>query len=199
MFNKFIKLLLFIIIIYQTPVYSKSTSLNEINSRNLSNYFSGIVAFENKDNTDALRFFNSSTILLNKHDVFLQRYIYSLVIDNKIPQAINIIKKNSKNNSIDFFNAYLLLTIDSLKKNDFKKAENYLSNIIKLQEYDNFNQAISEILKDTIYTFREKKILNKKKNFGNISIISQAFQTCYLKKDTTQSSFVNLIATPKYL
>ena len=193
MFNKFIKLLLSILIIYQTPVYSKSTSLNEINSRNLSNYFSGIVAFENKDNADALRFFNSSTILLNKHDIFLQRYIYSLVIDDKIPQAINIIKKNSKNNSIDFFNAYLLLTIDSLKKNDFKKAENYLNNIIKLQKYDNFNQVISEILNDTIYTFSEKKILNKKKNFGNISLISQAFQRCYLKKDTTQSSFINLI------
>ena len=67
--------------------------MNNFNSKDLSKYFSGIVAFENKNNSDALNFFNSSKILINKHDPYLKRYVYSLVLENKVSQAINIIKK----------------------------------------------------------------------------------------------------------
>ena len=67
MFNKLIKILVVFVIFYQTPVYSKSASFNEFNSRDLSNYFSGIIAFENKDNSDALKFFNTSKILFIKN------------------------------------------------------------------------------------------------------------------------------------
>ncbi len=196
MFNKLIKLLALISILYQTPLYSKSNSFNEINSRDLANYFSGIVAFENKDHVDALSFFNSSKNLLKKHDVFLERYVYSLVLENKIPQSINIIKSNNNKNNIEFFDAYLLLIIDSLKKKNFIKAEQYSNEILRFQNYDKFYLVISEILKDVIYTFKEKKIFDNKQNFGNISIISQAFQRCYLNKDNTRSSFLNLINNP---
>ena len=74
---------------YQNPLYSQSTSFNDFDSRNLSNYFSGIVAFENKNNSKALDFFNSSKILINQHDPYLKKYIYSLVLENKVSQAIN--------------------------------------------------------------------------------------------------------------
>ena len=57
MLNKLSKLIVILLAVYQTPVYSKSASFNEFNSRDLSNYFSGIIAFENKNNSDALKFF----------------------------------------------------------------------------------------------------------------------------------------------
>ena len=91
MFNKLIKILVTLIIFYQTPLYSKSASFNEFNSRDLTNYFSGIIAFENRDNSDALKFFNASRVLLDKHDLYLKRYVYSLVLENKVAEAINII------------------------------------------------------------------------------------------------------------
>ena len=72
---KFIKFILIFLLFYQTPLYSKSISFDNFNSKNLSNYFSGIVAFENKNNSEALNFFNSSKILLNKHDPYLKRYV----------------------------------------------------------------------------------------------------------------------------
>ncbi len=196
MFYKLIKLLLFISLIYQTVAYSKSTDFNEFNSRNLSNYFSAIVAFENKENSDALKFFNLSKILINKHDIYLKRYIYSLILDNKITQAINVIKNRSNKNNIDFFEAYLLLVIDSLKKNDLNKAEKYLSKADKFNEYDRFNSVITGTLKNFVHTFNKKEMLYKKENFGNISSIAQAFQRCYLKKKTTKSSFLNLLNNP---
>ena len=57
MFVKKIKIILFILLVYQNPLYSKSNSFDDFDSRNLSKYFSGLVAFENKDNSSALNFF----------------------------------------------------------------------------------------------------------------------------------------------
>ena len=197
MLNKLIKILVTFLIFYQTPVYSKSASFNDFNSRDLTNYFSGIIAYENKDNTDALKFFNASKVLINKHDTYLKRYVYSLVLENKVAQAINIIKyKNNKDNT-NFYNAYILLVIDSLKKNDFEKAENYITKSLKFKDQTRFNLVISETLKQYVYTFKNKKILSNKQNFGNLSLISQIFQKCYLKESNTGSFFLNLINNPQ--
>ena len=59
MFIKKISLILLIYLSYQTQLLSKSTTLNELDAKNLSNYFSGIVAYENKENNRALDFFHS--------------------------------------------------------------------------------------------------------------------------------------------
>ncbi len=127
MFLKFLKLVLLIFISYQTPLYSKSATFNDFNSRDLSNYFSGIVAFENRDNSEALKFFNLTKVLINKHDSYLKRYVNSLVLDNKVPQAINVLNNNANKSNSDFYDAYIILIIDSLKKNNFKKADEYLT------------------------------------------------------------------------
>ena len=193
MFNKLIKVLALFLLFYQTQVYSKSASFNDFNSRDLTNYFSGIIAYENKENTDALKFFNASKVLINKHNSYLKRYVNSLVLENKVAQAINIIKNNNNKSNIDFFNAYILLVIDSLKKNNFKKAEEYLFQSLKFKDQKRFNLVISETLKQYIYTFKNKKILKNKQNFGNLSLISQSFQRCYLEEKNTGSFFLNLI------
>ena len=190
------KLFVILGLLYQTPGYSKSASFNEFNSRDLTNYFSGIVAFENQNNFDALKFFNASKVLLNKHDSYLKRYVYSLVLEDKVAQAINIIKNNSNKSNLEFFDAYILLITNSLKKNNFEKAEKFLNQSLKFQNQNRFNLVIFESLRQYIHTFKNKKILSNKKNFGNISIINQAFQRCYLKKDSARSSFLNLINNP---
>ena len=196
MFNKLIKILVILIISYQTSVYSKSPSFNNFNSRDLSNYFSGIVAFANRDNSDALKFFNASKVLLDKHDTYLKRYIYSLVLEEKVVQAINVLKNSSNKDNSNFFEAYILLIVDSLKKNNFDNAKKYLDQSLRFQNQNRFNLVIFETLRKYLHTFKNKKIISNKKNFGNISIITQAFQRCYLKKDSTRSSFLNLINNP---
>tara|TARA_B100000902_G_scaffold300427_1_gene288017 strand:+ start:1154 stop:2839 length:1686 start_codon:yes stop_codon:yes gene_type:complete len=190
---KKIKLILLVLVLYQTPLYSKSTSLKDFDSKNLSKYFSGIVAFENNKNSRALGFFNSSKILINKHDPYLKRYIYSLVLENKVSQAINVIKNNKDQSNTDFFDAYLLLIVDSLKKNNFALADNYLKKIKTFSQSNKFNAAIFESLKQYIYLFKERKILTNKKNFGKLSIISETFQKCYLSDIDTDRYFSNLI------
>ena len=193
MLKKLIKLVFIFGILYQTPIYSKSTSFNDFNSRDLSNYFSGIIAYENQNNSKALKFFNLSKVLINKHDSYLKRYVTSLVLENKVPQAINVIKNNGNKDNSDFYDAYIILIIDSLKKNKFDEADEYLTRSLKFQDQNRINLIIFETLKQYIYTFKNKKILNNKKNFGNLSLISETFQRCYLNDEKTGAVFLNLI------
>ena len=92
---------------------------------------------ENKNNSKALNFFNTSKILLNKHEPYLKRYVYSLVLENKVNQAINIVKQNK--NKSEFFEKYLLLTIDSIRREDFSKALDYISKSKKYIKLNRFN------------------------------------------------------------
>ena len=193
MFLKLVKLALIIILPYQTVSYSKSASFNEFNSRDLSNYLSGIVAYENRDNSNALKYFNLTKVLIDKHDSYLKRYVNSLILDDKVPQAINVLNNNLKKFNSDFFDAYIILIVDSLKKNDFKKADEYLIESLKFEDKSRFNLVISEFLRQYIYTFRSKKILDNKKNFGNLSLIAESFQRCYVDDEKTSSFFLNLI------
>ena len=193
MFIKKLIFILFLFLSYQTHLYSKSISFEKIDSKNLSKYFSGIVASQNKNNSEALDFFNSSKILINTHDTYLKRIVNSLVLENKIMQAINIIKQNKDKKNSNFFNANLLMIIDSLKKNDLDKAYYYLNKTAQLRSLNNFNLAIIESLKQYIYVFKEKKIPDNKKNLGKLSTISVAFQKCYLDDQNTSLYFSNLL------
>ncbi|WP_440921812.1 tetratricopeptide repeat protein [Candidatus Pelagibacter sp.] len=178
-------------------MFTESNSFEKIDSKNLSKYFSGIVAFGNKKNSEALDFFNSSKILINAHDPFLKRYVSSLVLENKVLQAIQIIKQNYENENIDFFDSYLLLIIDSLKKNELDIAYEYISIANNFAEQDRFNLAILESLKQYVYLFKEKKFLDDKKNFGRLSYISETFQKCYLDDPNTERYFSKLINDPE--
>ena len=57
MYFKILKLIIIFLLSYQTAVFSKSNSLNDFDRKDLSNYFSGIVAFENKNISEAYKFF----------------------------------------------------------------------------------------------------------------------------------------------
>ena len=194
---KNIKFILIVLLFYQNTLFTKSNSFEKIDSKNLSKYFSGIVAFGNKKNSEALDFFNSSKILINAHDPFLKRYVSSLVLENKVLQAIQIIKQNYENENIDFFDSYLLLIIDSLKKNELDIAYEYISIANNFAEEDRFNLAILESLKQYVYLFKEKKFLDDKKNFGRLSYISETFQKCYLDDPNTGRYFSKLINDPE--
>ena len=192
MFDKFIKLI-FIVLLYQTPLYSKNISFNNFNSKIFSNYFSGIVAFENRHNSDSLEFFESSKILLKKHDTFLESYVVNLVLENKISKAINVVRNNLRGSNTDFFDAYLLLILDNFKNNKFDQVDLYLEKASIFLENNRFNSAILETLKQFNFVFKEKKIIDNKKNFGTLSLIAETFQRCYLGDLNTENYFSNLI------
>ncbi len=181
------------ILSYQTHLYSKSNSFNNFNPKNLSNYFSGIVAFENKKNSEALNFYNSSKILINQHDPYLKRYLISLVLENKVSQAINIIRLNKGSENTKFFDAYLLLIIDSLKRGNFDDAYDQVNRVTNFFNEEKLKLAILNILKEYIYVFKEKNYFENRTSYGNLSKISDAFQKCYLDDRNTENYFLEVI------
>ena len=193
MFLKYFKLVLILLFFCQNPLYSKSNDSKGFNLDYLSNYFSGVIAYKNKNNSEALEFFKLSKILLNKHDPYLEKYTHSLVTEGKVKQAINEIKKNLNKNNSKFFEARLILAIDSLKKKDFKKSKIYLEQSYEFINNNRISLFIYESIKKYIYTFQEGKILKTKNNFGDLSLINKIFLNCYLDNINTENYFKILI------
>ncbi len=193
MFYKKILIIFILSLLYQSPLSSKSNSFNKINSKNLSKYFSGIVAFENKNNTEALGYFKSSKILINQHDPYLERFIMSLVLEDKVVEAINIARSNYKKTNSNFFESYILMILDNIKRNNFNKASKFLDEVPDFLLKDRLNFIIHDSLRQYVYVFDNKKILKKNQNFGNLSFISETFQRCYLNDKNTDSYFQKLI------
>ena len=185
---------LFIFVLYQGPLYSKSNILNDFNSRNLSNYFSGIVAYKNKNNPKALKFFRSSKFLIKHHDSYLERYVNSLVLEGKVQEATNQIKQNFTDSNSNFFKGHLLLSLESIKKKNYKKSKEHLQKSYIFIGNDKISLIIFETLKQYLYVFEENKIPKKKNKFGSFSFVNQVFQACYLDDKSTQSYFENLVS-----
>ena len=191
MLIKFLKFAL-ILLFYQSPLYSKSKSLNDFNSRHLSNYFSGIVAYDNNDNSQALKFFKSSKYLIKQHNSYLESYIYTLVLEGRVQQAINEIKQNLTENNSNFFEAHLIVALESLKRKNYKKSKEQLQKSYEFINNDRLSLIIAETLKQYIYVFEENKISKIKNKFGNFSLINLAFQRCYLNDEDTKTYFKQL-------
>ena len=185
-------LFIFLTFLYHSSVFSKPTDNNNFNQRYLSNYFSAIVSYDNKDNELSLKYFDSTKSILRDHPKFFDKYISNLVLNNKVREAIKQIKFFKSKNNTDKFQTILLLTIDSLKNNDFNKTKNHLLNMEKVFIPNTYEQIIYEILKSYNQLFLEKKI-SKVKDYGKLSQIILAFQHCYLDDDKADNYFVNLI------
>ena len=192
MLIKFFKLVL-ILIFYQSPLYAKSKTLNDFNSLYISNYFSGIVAYENRDNSKALKFFKSSKFLITQHNSYLEKYVYSLILEGNVQQAANEIKQNLTENNSKFFEAYLILALNSLKQKNYKKSKDYLQQSYEFIYDDKIALIIVETLKQYLYVFEENKIPDAKKNFGDFSFINEVFQRCYLNDKNTENYFTKII------
>ena len=192
MLIKFFKFAL-ILLFYQGPLYSKSKTLNDFNSHHLSNYFSGIVAYENNDNSQALKFFKSSKSLIKQHDSYLENYVYTLVLEGKVQQATSEIKQNLTEGNSNFFEAHLVLALDSLKRKNYKRSKEHLQKSYEFINNDRLSLIIAETLKQYLYVFEKNKISKTKNKFGNFSFINEVFQRCYLNDENTKVYFDKLL------
>lgn len=180
-------------LLYQSTASSKTTDNNEFNLKYLSSYLSALLSYDNQNNDLALKYFNSSKNLLNEHDQFLKKYVFSLVADGQISKAIKYIQYSKNKNNSNFFELKLLLVLDSLNKKNFVKTSKLLTNLKAFQQNDTYEFIIYETLKSYNKLFLNGIIESPNQNFGKISLITTAFQNCYLNLNKTNSHFINLI------
>ena len=195
MLFKFYKVSFFILLIFfQNQSYSKNQEENKFDSKSFTNYLSATISYKNHENAKALKFFKVSKNLVNKHQPFLSKYIDSLITYGDVDQAIKELKKSSNKKNIDFFESYLLLTVDSLNKKNYKNSYKFLNKLEKFKSKGTIELVIYETLKSYIYLYKNKKFAEQKTQFGNLSLITRAFQSCYLSDhEKIKVNFDNLI------
>ena len=191
MYLKIIIILIFFL--YQTSLYSKVSEKNEFNQKYLSNYFSALLLSGNNNDKEAIKFYEASKFLINKHDNFLKNYILSLVLDDQIKKAIKQIKTTKNTKSLEFFEADLLLILDGFKKKNYRSVSKILKKKGDFLQVTGYDFVIYEILKSYNDLFLNKKISKPKENFGKLNLITDAFQNCYLNSKKAEPYFLNII------
>ena len=170
---KKIKLILFILfLIYQTSAFSKTLDERDFNPKYLSGYLSAIISQNNQDIDDSVKYFNSSKILINKHEEYLKKYVVTLVLNGEVQKSINIIKQNRDQNNSNFFEAKLLLLIDNFKKRKFDQNIELLNELQVYKDYGNYEYIIYEVLRSYNELFLTIKLKTTQQNFGNLSLIN---------------------------
>jgi len=181
-------LLLCFVLFYQNIAYTKTFDV-----KNVYNYFSALVSLDKNKNIESLNHFNSSKELKESHPSYIKKYLFSLVIEEKVSKAISEIKIMKNKKFIDFFESHLLLVLDSIKKKDYKKSLYHLKNLKKHEEKGTFEFIIVSFLEEYIYLFNNKQIKsNSHDQFGKLSLINRTLQNCYLGHSETESFFENL-------
>ena len=190
MFSKIYKLIfLLLIVFYQTSLFAKSFDQHQMH-----NYFSALISLEKNQYFQSLKFFNSSKKLKESHPSYIKKYIFSLVQSGKVTKAISEIKLIKNKKLVDFFEAHLLLAIDSLKKKDYKRSLNYIKSFNESEHEETFKFIISRYLQQYIYLFNENKIKSELDDrFGKLSLINRTLQSCYLGHPETENLFKNLV------
>ena len=142
----------------QTNVFGKVSDKKDFNQKYLSNYFSALLSYDNQENEKALQYFEESKDLINSHESFLKEYVFALVLDGQIEKAISKIKFSKNLNTASFFEAKLLLALDLIKKNKFKKAVNAINKIDLNDEKNTYEFIIFKTLASYNQLFIDKKI-----------------------------------------
>ena len=187
-----ILLIILSLLTFQTSTYSSTTVDKKFNQKYLSDYFSALVSSGNQKNEEALEYFNSSKFLIQKHDDFLKKYVFSLVLNGQVKKGIDQIKTSKNDINSNTFELNLLLLIDSLKKKDFKQANKRFKEFQFNKDDGTYEYVIYKILKDFNYLFLKKETIEDNK-YGTLSLISSAFQNCYLNSPNTSSYFGKLL------
>lgn len=189
---KFFIILLFLIL-HQTATFSKINEKKLFNQRYLSNYFSAILSKNNNNGEKALKYFNQSKSLSSNHKNFLKNYVFVLVENNQVAKAVKELKSTKDKKFTNFFEAKLLLFTDSIHKNDFLSAQNYLMDIKSLSNGNNYEKIIYETLNNYLYLFMNNERAENNPDYGKLSLIFKAFQECYLNNEDADQYFYSLL------
>ena len=200
---KKIYIILFLLILVQPRVFAKDNKIL-YTSENISNYFLGIVSAQNDHNKKAYKYLNKVRSLKNSHSKFNIEFIRTLILLEKMDKAYTFSKSIWDENEL-FFEADLLLGLDSLKKKDYKNSEKYFERLNKVSRYNIFFENFvgniliawskaSEGKQEESFSYLEKI----PKPYHHLKKIQEVFLKCYFDHQDTQNFFQEIIKNKNY-
>ena len=193
--NLFI-LILFYIFLNTTLGFSKIKDIYA--KKNISSYFYGLISLKNDNDEIGLDFLKNVEDLKDIHDPYLKELTFAFIKGNKVQEAINTLKKIDED-SINFYEANLLLGVFYISQQNYKKASKKFNLIVENKKFFDFEKLIAKILLNYSAIFEEKKIndtqlfLDLHNNYKSFVTIQEAFINSYLDNDNVDISFLKLI------
>jgi tetratricopeptide (TPR) repeat protein len=193
------KLIIYVLLFLNTFNILNAKNTDEFyESKNVTNYFSGILAANNNQYQKSYDYFKYLSNLEDIHYVYSQYYHYSLVALNKFKDAINYSKKLEKK-KIDNFESNLISAVYYLEHKDFDKASVYSEKLKNKSQPGSIQNFLSASLNNWV-NFKNTKNLNTAlfqledipKKFENLKNIQKIFAHCYFDSDQTDKLFKRL-------
>jgi len=195
--------LLLIIFLIEPTAFAKDKKI-QYSSKNISNYFSGIVSVSKNYNNRAFKHLEKVKLLKNRHSQFNIEFIRTLVLIEKFDKAFAF-SKNVWTEEEFFFEADLLLGLNFLIKEDYINAEKHFERLNKISRYNLFfKDFMGNVLiawskaaqndKEDSFKYLEKI----PKSYNQLTKIQNIFLQCYFDSNETNKLFEELIQSEDY-
>ena len=199
----YIVLILLILLLIESKAFAKDNNIS-YTSKNISNYFSGIISVNQDYTSEAFGYLKKVQSLKNKHSRFNIEFIRTLVMLEDFEQAFAFSKKIWKEEA-PLFEADLLLGLDFFIKKDYTNAEKYFERLNEISRYnlyfDNFvgntliawNKASENKMEDSFLYIK-----NIPKPYYHLKKIQSTFLRCYFDSHETSKFYEELIKNKDY-
>ena len=193
--NIIFKICVFTLTFFNFLTYSHSNILDlNKDSKNISNYFSGSVAFNNFDYITSKQYFDKFNKSEKNNQKLSASFLKSLINLQKYNEAITY-SKNLESKNLSNFESLLFLGLKEFKNKNYIKAKFYFSELKPNFE----NQLVFAPLKLSLINWSEIMISNKvsdikllqsmPNNFGSFKSIQEVFAYCYFDNLDVDSKF----------
>ncbi len=197
--NIIFKICIFSLIFFNLITYSHSNVLDfNKDAKNISNYFSGSVAFNNFDYKISKQYFDKFNKSNKNNQKLSSSFLKSLINSQNYKDAITY-SKNLESKNQSNFESLLFLGLNEFKNKNFIKAKFYFNELKPNFE----NQIVFAPLKLSLMNWSEIMISNNASdikliktmpnNYGSFKSIQEAFAYCYFDSLDVDAKFSKII------
>ena len=194
--------LFFIAILLTNQGFSKDTNFNN-SKENISNYISGILSLNQNNTIQGFNYLSKTQSLKKIHSNYNVQFIRTLVLLEKFDQAY-VFTKSIWNENEFFFEADLLLGLESYIKKDYLRAEKYFN---RLNKFSRYNLIFDDFFGNILISWIRASENNKKESFKYLDKIPERYDKlkkiqnsllhCYFDTPKTEVAFEQLIGNKK--
>ena len=170
------------------------------NSKDLSKYFSGIVANNNNQYQVSYNYLKSLKSLEDSHYSYSQYLLYSQISLEKFKDAANY-SRELERKKLDNFETNLVAGIYYLKNEDLKQSRFYFEKLKRQSPPDTIQSLLSVSLNNWVNFSNIGSALTSLKSmpkrFENIRNIQEVFMYCYFNSNQTDNAFKKLTQNSK--
>ena len=181
--------------------YSKAAEFN-YNAKSISNYFSGLIYFDDLDFVESEKAFKKLKNFEEKSTKYSSKFMHSLINLGKYKEAHKYSKKLENKNKSNF-ESNLFLGLSEFKEKNYVNAKSYFDKL----ENNYRHQLIFEVLKMSLNSWTEIAISKDKEKiqlinmpytgYRNIVLIQKVFANCYLGTSNTLNEFERITQSNK--